>query len=334
MEGGLLLYVREGGGGGGCLSLYVREDIPAKEVACKSLSHIECILIEINMHARKWLIYGIYNPDNSLISNHLSHLNRSLEYYTQHNDDIILLGDFNAGMQDVNLNDFCSLYNFKNLIKEPTCYKNPLNPSCIDLIITNRPNSFQDTNGIEAGLSDFHKLTISLMKMFLKKQRPKIISYRDYKKYSPAVFRIELQEALTYFDLCSISNDQFVQVVTSIFNIHAPIKFKYIRANDSPFINTELRKAMLRLKLRNSNHKNKTLHAHLACKRQRNYCISLLRESKKKFYGRLDPSVILDNKKFWKVTKPFFSNKVTVSNSITLSDNNEIHNDSSKVSTI
>ena len=229
------------------------------------------------MHARKWLIYGIYNPDNFLISKYLSHLNRSLGYYTQHYDDIILLGDFNADMQDVNLNDFCSLYNFKNLIKEPTCYKNPLNPSCIDLIITNRPNSFQDTNVIETGLSDFHKLIISVMKMFFKKHRPKIISYRDYRKYPPAVFRIELQEALTYFDLCSISNDQFVQVGMSVFNKHAPIKFKYIRANDSPFMNTELRKAMmLRSKLRNSYHK--TLHAHLAYKRQRNYCTSLLRE--------------------------------------------------------
>ena len=37
---------------GGGLLLYVMEDIPAKEVPCKSLSHIECILIEINMHAR------------------------------------------------------------------------------------------------------------------------------------------------------------------------------------------------------------------------------------------------------------------------------------------
>ena len=160
------------------------------------MSHIECILIEINIHARKWLIYGIYNPDNSLISNHLSHLNRSLEYYTQHYDDIILLGDFNADMQDVNLNDFCSLYNFKNLIKEPTCYKNPLNPSCIDLIITNRPNSFQDTNVIETGLSDFHKLIISVMKMFFKKHRPKIISYKDYKKYSLQFFVLSCKRRL------------------------------------------------------------------------------------------------------------------------------------------
>ena len=78
-----------------------------------------------------------------------------------------------------------------------------------------------------------------------------------------------------------------------------PIKFKYIRANDSPFMNTELRKAMLLCsKLRNRYNKNKTSHAYLVYNRQRNYCTSLLRESKKKFNGGLDPSVISDNKKF------------------------------------
>ena len=50
------------------------------------------------MHNKKWLVYGIYNPDKSLISNHLSHL--SLDNYTQYCDDIILIGDFNADMQD------------------------------------------------------------------------------------------------------------------------------------------------------------------------------------------------------------------------------------------
>ena len=89
---------------------------------------------------------------------------------------------------------------------------------------------------------------------------------------------------------------------------------------------------MLRSKLRNRYNKNKTSHAHLAYNRQRNYCTSLLRESKKKIYEGLDPSVISDNKKFWKVTKPFFSNKETVSINIALSDNKEIHEDSSKVS--
>ena len=39
---------------------------------------------------------------------------------------------------------------FTNLIKEPTCFKNPENPTLIDLIdLTNKPLSFKNTYMIE-----------------------------------------------------------------------------------------------------------------------------------------------------------------------------------------
>ena len=41
---------------------------------------------------------------------------------------------------------------------EKICFKNPNNPSCIDLIVTNRPKSFQNSMVIETGLSGFHKM--------------------------------------------------------------------------------------------------------------------------------------------------------------------------------
>ena len=46
------------------------------------------------------------------------------------------MGDFNTDMEKINLKNFCDLYNFENLIKEPTCYKNPVNPTCTDLMLT------------------------------------------------------------------------------------------------------------------------------------------------------------------------------------------------------
>ena len=59
---------------------------------------------------------------------------------------------------------FCDNYNFTSLIKQPTCYKNPNNPACIDLILSNTPRSFQSTCVIETGLSDFHLITLTVMK--------------------------------------------------------------------------------------------------------------------------------------------------------------------------
>ena len=48
------------------------------------------------------------------------------------------MGDFNAEPADNVVSDFCGIYNLKNITREKTCFKNPNNPSCIDLIITNR----------------------------------------------------------------------------------------------------------------------------------------------------------------------------------------------------
>ena len=41
------------------------------------------------------------------------------------------------------MQNFCELYNLDNLIKQPTCYKNPNNLSSIDVMLTNSENSFQ-----------------------------------------------------------------------------------------------------------------------------------------------------------------------------------------------
>ena len=43
------------------------------------------------------------------------------------------------------------------------------NPSRIDFIITNNPNSFQNTSTFCTGLSDFHKLVVTVLKTSLRK---------------------------------------------------------------------------------------------------------------------------------------------------------------------
>ena len=67
------------------------------------------------------------------------------------------------------MKDFCLNYNLKSLICVPTCFKNPDNPSCIDLILTNSAGSFQSSCAIETGLSDFHKMTVTIMKTYFQK---------------------------------------------------------------------------------------------------------------------------------------------------------------------
>ena len=85
------------------------------------------------------------------------------------------LGDLNFESSDLALNDYSNVYNLFSLVKEPTCFKNPYNPSCIDIFLKKRPPNFQNTLTIETGIWDFHKMVITVMKVFYKKQKPKII---------------------------------------------------------------------------------------------------------------------------------------------------------------
>ena len=148
--------------GGGILP-YIREDIPSNILYFETLP-IEGFYVEINLHKKKWLLSCSYNPDKDNINNHLAALSKSLDIYSSEFDHFIVLGDFNVGVDNNEMKDFCLNYNLKSLIYVPTCYKSPDNPSCIDLILTNSPGSFQSSCAIETGLSDFHKMTVTVMK--------------------------------------------------------------------------------------------------------------------------------------------------------------------------
>ena len=74
------------------------------------------------------------------------------------------LGNFNAEMSKFHIQDFCAVFNLKNLIKEPACFKNLGKPTGIGLILTNHPKCFQHSVTYETGLSDSRKLRYTVLK--------------------------------------------------------------------------------------------------------------------------------------------------------------------------
>ena len=72
---------------------------------------------------------------------------------------------------------------WKRLVRVPTCYENPENPSYIDPFLTSKNFYFRGTNAFETGLSDFHKLVVTVVKTYFRKMKPKTISYRSYKNF-------------------------------------------------------------------------------------------------------------------------------------------------------
>ena len=96
-------------------------------------------------------------------------LRNSLGLQSSKCQKILILGDFNVEIEEANIKSLCENYYLKSLIKQATCHKNPIKPTCIDLILTNVPRMFQNTSVIETGLSDIHLMRVTVMRNNFKK---------------------------------------------------------------------------------------------------------------------------------------------------------------------
>ena len=78
------------------------------------------------------------------------------------------MGDFNCDMNENIENNplitFWKIYDLRNMVTEPTCFKNRVKPTNIDVILTNRKEYFTKTTLIESGLSDYHKMAVTCLK--------------------------------------------------------------------------------------------------------------------------------------------------------------------------
>ena len=195
----------------GCgVFIYVQEDIPSRELKTRNTPEdIESIFIEINVIKTRWLFCGCYHPPSQSDQYFFENIGKALDKYSKH-DKFMLVGDFNAEESEPCLSQFLYEYNAKNIVKENTCVKNALNPSCIDLFITNSPLSFQNTIAVSNGLSDFHKMVITVQRY-----------YRDYKHFDRTKFKKNLNEKLSE----GISNyKSFETTFIEVLNKHAPLK--------------------------------------------------------------------------------------------------------------
>ena len=192
--------------------------------------NLEGIFLELKLRKRKVLLFGGYNYDN--IDIFLGKISQIINRNISELEVFILLEDFNSQIHETCLSNFCATYNLKNHIHEPTYFKKPTKPSTIDLILTNREKGFQNSKAIETGLSDQHKMTVTVMKYFIPKQSPKLINYRNYKHFDNNIFRNDLRPALSVLDDNPDYNSFEITFMEKL-NKHAPMKEKYVRANNA-----------------------------------------------------------------------------------------------------
>ena len=115
---------------------------------------------------------------------------------------------------------------------------------------------------------------------------------------------------------------RFCELIVNILSKHAPGKKRYARGNQMSFFTKELsKKIMARSRLRNKYLKNRNEENRAIYVKQRNYCVSLLRKSKKKYYENLDQINLMD--KTILENNITFSDKILTRDRIHLTENGE-----------
>ena len=106
------------------------------------------------------------------------HMSKAIDTYYQIYDKFLLTRDFNAEDTEPCLSQFLFEYDPNNLVNEKTCFKSKNNTSSIDLFIANSSNSFQNTSTMSTGLSDFHKIVVTVLNTTFLKSKPRVITCR------------------------------------------------------------------------------------------------------------------------------------------------------------
>ena len=161
---GFKMYRKDRTKTGGGLLLYVNENLPGKIInSYKFKENSEIIVFEFSVSNKKWLLLGNYRPPSQNDLSFISELNLALNFFSPIYENFVLLGDFSLSTENPNLKNFICSSDFKSLIDWSSCHYQLTNPTCIDLILTNKKNHFKSTT-FETSLSDPHKAITTILK--------------------------------------------------------------------------------------------------------------------------------------------------------------------------
>ena len=188
-----------------------------EKLFCRSVFH------RTEFEKKKWVLCSSYNLHVIHNFGRLSSIGKNLGLLLGNYKNIFLMGDFTCDMDNVDLKDFCNLYNLKSLIKVPTCFKNATNPTRTYFMLRNSYRSFQNSSVIDRRLSNFYNMT---MKIHFQKQKPSIISYHDNRNFSEREYRQQIHYQLSTLGNVweEVSFESFSGICKETLDKTAPIK--------------------------------------------------------------------------------------------------------------
>ena len=171
-------------------------------------------------------------------------------------DNIILLRDLNYDCLDKSkgstLFDLCDIFDFRNLIKSPTCFTKNFTPSSVDVLLTNKPQFCFNTFNFGWGVSDCHNFVGTVVKGNAPRIEKSKMNYRRFKKIESEAFiedvsRVPFYAAFVFDDVDDIYWAHEL-LLNDVIKDHAPVKERKSKVQKPAYMNGELRRSILFLK--------------------------------------------------------------------------------------
>ena len=159
------------------------------------------------------------------------------------------------------------------------------------------------------------------------------------KNFNEADFLDDLRHAPFY--VCENSPDvddsfwTYENILLNLIDKHAPLKSKCIQGNQAPYMNSALRKAINQRNMwRNKHFSNRSDNElRQQYRKWRNKVVKLRKESIRNYIDKKCNHPV-SSRDFYRILKPFFSEKNSCSNNIILCENENIINDPSEVADV
>ena len=168
-------------------------------------------------------IWNLPSPPSKNDQYYFKALDNALDYYSSY-DRIVLIRDFNCEDHETCMETFLYQHNLKNIVKEGTCFKISSKPSTVDLFLNNNSSYFQNTKTCFTGVSGFHELVTTTLKISIPKNKPLQINHRNYKRLNEYSFNEDLKLASSNTDIQTC--EEFEEIFMNLLDHHAPLEKK------------------------------------------------------------------------------------------------------------
>lgn len=243
------------GGRGGGVGYYIRHGLNVRtrpHPADPQHNNVEQMWLSFTIHGKNIAIGTAYRPPWLNVELFLDALSDSVNFFSGC-DSIIVLGDFNINLLDINdnktklFNITLQCLNLSQIVTSPTHFT-ANSQSLIDVVCTDLQPKLVTVDPVG---TLGHSFIICEFNIKREKLIPYTISYRPLKDISHELFTTDLNR-ICWDSICLLSDvNEMVMLynkyVINLFDMHAPFKMITIRDHSYPWITDNIR-FMMRLR--------------------------------------------------------------------------------------